>query len=67
MQGMSAKQDTTTRTTMSKRTFWPKRNTDSVCKHVNAFKDFCVALIGELDRGPDEQPMAICLFVWAQL
>jgi hypothetical protein len=27
-----------------KQTFWPKRNTDSVCKHVDAFEDARTAL-----------------------
>ena len=42
-------QDATTGATESEQTFRPKRNTDSVCKHVNAFEDACAALVGELD------------------
>jgi hypothetical protein len=42
-------QDATTGATKSEQTFRPKRNTDSVCKHVNAFEDARAALVGELD------------------
>lgn len=28
-------------------TFWSKRNTDSVCKHVDAFEDARAALVGK--------------------
>ena len=37
MQDTSANQDATTGATKSEQTFRPKRNTDSVCKHVDAF------------------------------
>jgi hypothetical protein len=30
-----------------KQTFWSKRNTDSVCKHVNTFKNARAALVGK--------------------
>jgi hypothetical protein len=49
MQDTSANQDETTEVTKSKRTFRPKRDTDSVCKHVNAFEDARAALVGESD------------------
>ena len=49
MQDTSANQDVTTGATKSKRTFRPKRNTDSVCKHVNAIEDARASLVGELD------------------
>jgi hypothetical protein len=32
-----------------KQTFWSKRNTDSVCKHINAFEDARAALVGKLN------------------
>jgi hypothetical protein len=30
-------------------TFWPKRNTNSVCKHVNALENARAALVGKLN------------------
>jgi hypothetical protein len=32
-----------------KQTFWSKRNTDSICKHVDAFEDACAALVRKLN------------------
>ena len=49
MQDTSANQDVTTGASKSKQTFRPKRNTDSVCKHVNAIEDARAGLVGELD------------------
>ena len=38
-----------TRARKRKQTFWSKRNTDSVCKHVDAFEDACAALVRKLN------------------
>ena len=40
---------TTAKASKRKRTFWSKRNTDSVCKHVNAFEDARATLVRKLN------------------
>jgi hypothetical protein len=46
----SANQRATDETALGEeRTFRPKRNTDSVCKHVNALEDARAALVGKLN------------------
>ena len=46
----ATRQHTKTRQAQIKsKTFWPKRNTDSVCKYVDAFENARAALIRELN------------------